>query len=96
MAYKLDTQMAACEGKPVNLFFEYYENSPSCAVVVDSICNSCPIQRECLATGVSFGACGVWGGIYLEDGDISEEHNLHKTKEDWDSLWLQLTTTQKT
>ena len=34
---------------------------------------------------------GIWGGIYLESGEISKEFNSHKTKKDWSYTWQALT-----
>jgi hypothetical protein len=93
MVYNIEwARDAQCLGLDTNLFFEEYEESPSLAASVDWLCSICPIQRECLAVGVSRKEWGVWGGIYLEDGSISDTFNEHKTKEDWSNLWLNITT----
>jgi hypothetical protein len=93
MVYNIEwANGAKCIGLATNTFFDLYEESPSLAKDVDDLCMSCPKRRECLALGVSRREWGVWGGIYLEDGDISEEYNRHKTSEDWNELWLRLTT----
>jgi hypothetical protein len=87
---------ASCVGLPSELFFEWYESNEQVARDVDQDhCMTCSKQRECLALGVARREWGVWGGIYLEDGEISEEHNSHKTEEDWGNLWLRLTTQMK-
>jgi Transcription factor WhiB len=92
-------ETATCLGEPSELFFEWYEQSPEAASYVDeTYCMKCPVQRECLALGVARRETGVWGGIYLEDGEISDDsdkrsnHNAHKTEESWGNLWLRLTT----
>ena len=93
MVYNLDwSKGGACLGLPTNLFFDDYEESSTVAKSVDNFCGQCPIQRECLSVGVGRRESGVWGGIYLQDGQISEEFNAHKTKDDWSELWLRLTT----
>lgn len=84
-----------CIGMDSELFFEAYEQSTAAKIAVDIICNTCPLQRECLSVGVARKEWGVWGGIYLEDGEISEEHNAHKTPDDWNDLWMRLTTLTK-
>jgi hypothetical protein len=52
----------------------------------------CPVRNICFASGVSGKETGVWGGIYIEQGDISREFNRHKTKQDWGNTWQALTT----
>lgn len=84
-----------CIGLPTDLFFDTYELSSKTAGHVDQLCMSCPLQRECLSVGVARKEWGVWGGIYLEDGEISEEFNMHKTQEHWKELWMNLTTQMK-
>jgi Transcription factor WhiB len=93
MVYNIDwAKDANCVGLDTNLFFDLYEEDRATAHDTDQVCMSCIKQRECLALGVSRKEWGVWGGIYLEDGDIGEEYNTHKTSEDWEKLWLRLTT----
>lgn len=94
MVYNIEwSKGARCDGVSDSLFFEAYEADPALAADVDSVyCNQCPIQRECLSVGVGRGEWGVWGGVYLEAGKISDEFNAHKTKDDWGELWLRLTT----
>jgi hypothetical protein len=74
-----------------NIFFEKYEEDPHLAKAADRICNRCPVQPICFASGVSNKEWGVWGGIYLVDGKISKEFNAHKTDEDWFNTWESLT-----
>lgn len=45
----------------------------------------------CFANGVSGKEWGVWGGVYLEGGEISREFNKHKNKKDWSETWQSLT-----
>lgn len=86
---------AACLGLDTNLFFDNYEEDKVLASITDGLCSTCPIQRECLTLGVSRKEWGVWGGIYLEEGEISEEFNQHKASQDWSDLWMRLTTLTK-
>ena len=94
MVYNLDWSLEAeCLTLDERHFFEWYENGSTLASMVDKkYCNVCPVQQTCLAIGAARKEWGVWGGIYLEDGQISEEHNQHKTEDDWKNLWLRLTT----
>ena len=50
-----------------------------------------PCSQGCLQWGISHEEWGIWGGIYLEAGQKSEEFNEHKTDEVWDELLVQLT-----
>lgn len=96
MVYNIEwADGARCVGLDTNLFFDEYEGDKRIARSVDALCSLCIKQRECLALGVSRREWGVWGGIYLEDGDISEEYNDHKSSTDWENLWLRLTTQMK-
>jgi len=80
-----------CLGLETNLFFDTYEDNPSIRPNVDALCRQCPVMKQCFAVGVSGKEWGVWGGIYIENGDISREINKHKTKQDWSATWQSLT-----
>lgn len=82
---------ASCFGFETNLFFEKYEDEPALRIAVDSICASCPVAKTCFANGVSGKEWGVWGGVYIESGEISKEFNSHKSKSDWAQTWQMLT-----
>lgn len=81
---------AACLDMEVNDFFENYEEDLEVRKNIDSICQSCPVRRICFATGVSNKEWGVWGGIFLENGDISREFGSHRKKQDWGHAWQAL------
>lgn len=96
MVYNLQwSEMAMCLEQNPDDFFENYEEDLVIAKQVDSLCNTCPIQQTCFGIGATKKEWGVWGGVYLEDGKISDQFNAHKTREDWRSLWLRLTTLMK-
>lgn len=80
-----------CLGMDTNLFFDKYEEDQSIAKSVDKMCNGCPVNKTCFASGVSSKEWGVWGGLYLKDGKIDKEFNAHKSKEDWYRTWESLT-----
>ena len=82
---------ASCSGFETNLFFDKYEDDPTLRIAVDSICASCPVAKKCFANGVSGKEWGVWGGVYIESGEISREFNSHKSKSDWAQTWQMLT-----
>lgn len=74
-------------------YFDVYEENKDIRKAVDSGCMRCPVQRMCFSYGVSTKQWGVWGGVYLADGEIDTEfgYNSHKTGEDWADLWEALT-----
>ena len=82
---------AECLGMDTNLFFDKYEEDPHVAKAVDRICQRCPVNQDCFASGISQKEWGVWGGVYLKDGKIDREFNAHKTKDDWFTTWETLT-----
>jgi len=85
------TKDSACLNMDSNLFFDKYEEQPSIRDAVDRLCMSCPVQRNCLAVGVSRQEWGVWGGVYLEKGKISKEMNSHKKNNEWFNVLLTAT-----
>lgn len=82
---------AACFEYDTNLFFDKYEEEVDLRLAIDDLCSTCPVNKQCFAVGVSQKEWGVWGGIYLENGNLSKEFNSHKTKKDWGSIWQALT-----
>lgn len=86
---------ALCLGLDNNLFFDKYEEDSEVRGSVDALCKICPQAKTCFANGISGKEWGVWGGIYLENGEISKEFNNHKTKQDWAETWVTLTFQKK-
>lgn len=82
---------ASCIEYDTNIFFEKYEDEEQLRPAIDKLCQGCPVVKTCFAVGISSKEWGVWGGIYLESGDISKEFNSHKTAEDWTDIWQTLT-----
>lgn len=82
---------AACVDYDTNIFFEKYEEEELLRSAIDKLCQDCPVVKTCFAVGISSKEWGVWGGIYLESGEISKEFNSHKTAQDWTSIWQTLT-----
>ena len=82
---------AACLGLETNLYFDNYEDEEGIRQNVDALCRQCPVKKTCFANGVSGKEWGVWGGVYLETGEISREFNKHKSKQDWSNTWQSLT-----
>jgi hypothetical protein len=83
---------SACFGIDTNTFFDKYEDDIKSRPIVDALCKSCPVANKCFAVGISGKEWGVWGGIYLEQGEISKEFNSHKSKKEWGEIWKVLTT----
>ena len=82
---------AVCLDYDTNLFFDKYEDDELIRPIIDNLCQSCPVQKTCFANGISGKEWGVWGGIYLENGEISREFSRHRTKEKWGEMWKSLT-----
>jgi hypothetical protein len=82
---------ASCLGLDNNLFFDTYEEDLDVRPIIDSLCSRCPVAKKCFAVGVSSKEWGIWGGVYLEGGEISREFNKHKSKEQWGEVWKSLT-----
>ncbi len=80
-----------CLEYDTNLFFEKYEEDELLRPAIDKLCSRCPVSKMCFAVGVSQKEWGVWGGIYLEGGQLSKEFSKHKSKQDWANTWQYLT-----
>lgn len=79
--------LAACKGiDDVNYFFDKYEKDRVIAEHVDQLCMVCPVRSFCLRDGMENKEEGVWGGVYLTNGEPDRERNSHKTEEDWKKL----------
>lgn len=82
---------ASCLDMETNLYFDQYEENLDVRRVVDKMCLGCPVAKTCFANGISGKEWGVWGGVYLENGEISREFSKHRTKQEWGELWKTLT-----
>lgn len=80
-----------CLNYDTNIFFEKYEEDVLLRPAIDKLCSECPVARECFSVGISQKEWGVWGGVYLEQGEISKEFSNHKSKSDWANTWQNLT-----
>jgi hypothetical protein len=81
---------AACSEYDTDLFFDKYEEDQLLRPAIDNLCSECPVRKKCFAVGVSQKEWGVWGGIYLENGQISREFSDHRTKQSWGDTWKHL------
>jgi len=86
---------AVCLDYDTNIFFEKYEDDELLRPAVDKLCFSCPVNKECFAIGVTGKEWGIWGGIYLQGGEISKEFNNHKNKKDWSKFWTKMTMSEQ-
>jgi hypothetical protein len=82
---------ASCRNYDTNFFFDKYEENASLRPAIDQLCNTCPVVRQCFAIGISQKEWGVWGGVYLENGEISREFSKHRAKAQWAEKWKNLT-----
>lgn len=78
--------LALCDGMPTNLFYDDYESDENVAHVIDEVCLSCPVLRQCFWRGVDNSEWGVWGGIYMASGKQDKNRNAHKTPEVWEAI----------
>ena len=84
----------SCFGGDTNIYFDIYEENEDIRQAVDETCTGCPVNTRCFAEGISGKEYGIWGGVYMEEGEISKEFNDHKGKEHWQSIWQSLTMEQ--
>lgn len=74
-------QLASCAGARTNLFFDDYETDSKTAQVVDQMCLTCPVTKECYEFGIERKETGVFGGFYLNNGQPDKKRNEHKNRE---------------
>lgn len=75
--------LAICRGMETNLFYDKYESDVNIAKSIDQMCLSCPVSKMCYESGTENSEHGIWGGIYLNSGEVDKMKNIHKTAEDW-------------
>lgn len=76
-----------CRSMDVEMFFDKYEEDADLAKVVDTkICLQCPVIKDCFNHGATNSEWGVWGGVYLVDGEINQLRNAHKTMDTWKEI----------
>lgn len=63
-----------------DIFFDLYEKNPNQAKATDSMCLRCPVTSECFNYGQDNQLTGVFGGFYLNRGDVDQSRNKHKTE----------------
>lgn len=78
--------LAICKNMEIRWFYDDYESDPVFAQVMDSICLSCPVRAMCLREGYENNEYGLWGGVYLNNGNTDETRNSHKTEDIWKQI----------
>lgn len=73
---------AACEGVPVQYFFEEYIRDQEVYDYVNGLCKNCPVKDICLGYGKATKSIGVWGGKWLLYG--VPVPTLAGMQEEWD------------
>lgn len=85
---------AACLNSDRENFFDNYEEDDEAPhdirKSVDKMCLGCPVMRTCFAYAKYYELTGVWGGIYMNRGQMDEEFNDHKTPDDWATTYMRL------
>lgn len=79
----------ACSIETSELFYSY---DPKDIKQAKSICDTCPLKRECLETALNSSEIfGVWGGVSYTDLRISQSLDINGEKKEYDSpircLW---------
>lgn len=78
---------AQCRAMDKEMFFDKYEEDEDLAKAIDeNVCLRCPVIKECFNQGTTNEEWGVWGGVYLVDGEISQARNAHKSKDIWQRI----------
>lgn len=81
--------LASCKGLDkidINLFYDVYENDDVMARQLDQMCLNCPVLKACYTAGRQNKEEGVWGGVYLSNGNPDRVKNKHKT----DAVWKRI------
>ena len=78
--------LGLCQGTPTNNFYDEYEANPRLAATIDQMCLSCPVMKQCLVAGMENKEYGVWGGVFLTNGEQDANKNSHKTEEVWNAI----------
>lgn len=82
--------LAICNGSVTSvnndIFFDVYESDRIAAEQTDQMCIHCPVAKQCLTYAVENKMTGVWGGVYMNNGNIDRKFNSHKTSDIWKVL----------
>ncbi len=78
--------LSLCRDMETNWFYDDYERDPVLAAVMDDICLACPVRKFCLMEGLDNKEYGLWGGIFLDNGNVDKVRNEHKTEDVWSQI----------
>ena|ERR1700745_739545 len=81
--------LALCSGMDTNMFYDKYDDE-NISHIVDEVCLSCPVMKQCLQQGIENSEWGCWGSIYLTSGKKDENKNKFKTPETWKRIHKRL------
>lgn len=78
--------LSLCKNMPLNWFYDEYESDPVMAETMDKTCMVCPVRKQCLREGVEQKNFGLWGGVFLNNGQPDKRANAHKTDDIWGEI----------
>ena len=73
--------LAYCKTIDPKYFDRYYQDSPHLRPVVDDMCMSCPVLKECGIAAVTNRESYVWAATFFDNGVPVPEMNDHKTED---------------
>jgi hypothetical protein len=72
---------AYCKSIDPRYFDRFYQDTPKLRPIVDDLCLSCPVLKECGIAAVTNRESYVWAGTFFDNGVPVPEMNDHKTEE---------------
>jgi hypothetical protein len=74
-------EFANCKGKPLNWFFDDYEDSVAIQLKVDDICKNCVVRMQCLEWATENKVeGGVFGRKYFQQADKAKRKKRKREK----------------
>ena len=70
-------EFAACSDRTDDLFFPSSESDISMVRAAKAVCQSCPVQEECLQYSLDIGQTdGVWGGLTSRERRVARRKRV--------------------
>jgi WhiB family redox-sensing transcriptional regulator len=70
-------EFAACSDRTDDLFFPSNESDISMVRVAKAVCQSCPVQEECLQYSLATGQTeGIWGGLTSRERRVARRKRV--------------------
>ena len=70
-------EFAACSDRTDDLFFPSSESDISMARAAKAVCQSCPVQEECLQYSLDTGQTeGIWGGLTSRERRVARRRRV--------------------